>query len=165
MHCHLGCPAVRLACIATVWCCIVLRVVQACTATTLDGDCAALFMLCWHALPLYCLARSATVLFGTHCQCWHALPLCCVWHAMPTSSVTHAVRGYHKSSYYFVFSTHRFFIILCCVWHALPTSRVTRAVRGLQQVLLLLLCSQHTAFLLFTPFLLVRNVHSCLSGM
>ena len=83
-------------------------------------------------------------------------------------------------------SQHTAFYYLC--WHALPTSHATHAVRGLRQVLLLLfvfathrfllftssliiiLCLQHTAFLLFPPFLLARNVtvrgsrYSCCLG-
>ena len=83
-------------------------------------------------------------------------------------------------------SQHTAFYYLC--WHALPTSHATHAVWGLRQVLLLLfvfathrfllftssliiiLCLQHTAFLLFPPFLLARNVtvrgsrYSCCLG-
>ena len=92
-HCHLGCSAVRLAHIPTVWCstvlhgatccagmhchyaggrlCRIIDVVWAHTATVRCGT-AAYFGTVWHALPWctliwYCVARGATVYFGTHC--------------------------------------------------------------------------------------------------
>ena len=134
---------------------------------------AVVFILCWHTLPLYwklCLAgianescdscragattspliiilcsqHTAFLLFcvGTHCQR--------VMRLMPCG-------GYDKSSYYyFVFSTHRFFIILC--WHALPTSHATHAVRGLRQVLLLLFCVLNTLLFIICVGTLCQRV-------
>ena len=54
-------------------CCTVQRVVQACTATTLEVDYAELQMSCWHTRQLYGVARYATVYFGT---VWHVMPRC-----------------------------------------------------------------------------------------
>ena len=134
-------------------CCTVQRVVQACTATTLEVDYAELLMSCWHTQQLYGVARYATVYFGT------------VWHVMPRCTLTwYCVARYATVYFNLVLCgtlCHGVLwhaLPLCCVWHALPTSRVTHAVRGgLRQVLLLSFCVCNT--LLFYYLL-----HS-LSGM
>ena len=144
----------------------------------------AFYYLCWHALPTshatHAVRGLRQVLLLLFCVLNTLLFIICVGTLCQRVMRLMPCGGYDKSSYYyFVFA----FYYLC--WHALPTSRVTHAVRGLRQVLLLLfcvcnkfllftliiiLCLQHTAFLLFPPFLLARNVtvrgsrYSCCLG-
>ena len=140
---------------------------------------AVVFILCWHTLPLYWLAHSAIVLClaciaNESCDSCRAgattSPLIIILCSQHTAFLlfcvgTHCQRvmrlmpcgGYDKSSYYyFVFSTHRFFIILC--WHALPTSHATHAVRGLRQVLLLLFCVLNTPLFIICVGTLCQRV-------
>ena len=111
-------------------CCTVQRVVQACTATTLEGDYAALLMSCGHTLQLYGVARGATVYFGT---VWHALPRCTlIWYCVARGATVYF--GTH--CHYVVFGTLCYVVFIFCrdilpglqlceqemdeAWHALP---------------------------------------------
>ena len=129
-HCHLGCSAVRLAPCGVRLCCTVQRVVQACTATTLEGDYAALLMSCGHTLQLYGVARGAAAYLGT---VWHALPRCTlIWYC-----VARGATGYFGTHcHYVVFGTLCYVVFIFCreilpglqlweqemdqAWHALP---------------------------------------------
>ena len=111
-------------------CCTVQRVVQACTATTLEGDYAALLMSCGHTLQLYGVARGAAAYLGT---VWHALPRCTlIWYC-----VARGATGYFGTHcHYVVFGTLCYVVFIFCreilpglqlweqemdeAWHALP---------------------------------------------
>ena len=91
---------------------------------------------------------------GTHCQQ--------VMRLMPCG-------GYDKSSYYyFVFSTHCFLLFVLARF-ANESCDSCRA-GATTSPLIIILCLQHTAFLLFPPFLLARNMtvrgsrYSCCLG-
>ena len=136
-HCHLRCPAVILARIATGWCSTVLHCAMCCAG-----------MHCHYAGRRLCcivhvvLARTATVLVGTQCHC-------VVWHTLPMLA--------------------RSAIVLCLAHIANESCDSCRA-GATTSPLIIILHSQHTAFLLFTPLLLVRNVivrgsrYSCCLG-
>ena len=111
-------------------CCTVQRVVQACTATTLEGDYAALLMSCGHTLQQYGVARGATAYFGT---VWHALPQCTlIWYCVARGATV----NFGTHCHYVVFGTLCYVVFIFCreilpglqlweqemdeAWHALP---------------------------------------------
>ena len=111
-------------------------------------DCVAWCnVLCRQALPL---RWRETVLHcsccvGTHCHCtvWHTVPRCTLAH---TATVLCGTRCHSV------------------LWHALCLAHIANEscdscrVGATTCPLIIILCLQHTTFLLFTPFLLVRNV-------
>ena len=142
-YCHVSPPGgVRL-------CCIVQCVVQACTATTLEGDCCSVHIVLARIanescdscragattsplIIILCSQHTAFLLFcvGTHCER--------VMRLMPCG-------GYDKSSYYyFVFSTHCFLLFVLARF-ANESCDSCRA-GATTSPLIIILCSQHTAF-------------------
>ena len=130
-------------------CCIVQCVVQACTATTLEGDCCSVHIVLARIanescdscragamtsplIIILCSQHTTFLLFcvGTHCQR--------VMRLMPCG-------GYDKSSYYyFVFSTHCFllFVLARFANESCDSCRAGTTTSPL----IIILCSQHTAF-------------------
>ena len=110
-HCHLGCPAVRLAHIPTVWCSTVLHGATCCAGMHCHyagGDYAALLMSCGHTLQLCGVARGATAYFGT---VWHALPRCTlIWYCVARGATVYF--GTH--CHYVVFGTLCYVVFIFC---------------------------------------------------
>ena len=153
---------------------------------------AVVFILCWHSLPLYWLANSAIVLCLAYianesCDSFRAgattSPLIIIlcsqhtaffiilcWHALPTSRVTHAVRELRQVLLllFCVLNTPLFyyFVLARIANESCDSCRAGATTSPL----IIILCLQHTAFLLFPPFLLARNVtvrgsrYSCCLG-